>query len=584
MDSNDDGIGDILGLYSKLTYIKSLGVDIILLSPITEARKAPPGCLRTRDQYNGYECVDLKALDPELGTLDDLVRLVERADELDLKLIIDLVTLGVSTQHPFFRDVVSNPHSVYRDHFFIRDQQPCGSWLNFGSSPWNSLPWGGYYYSLWLDFPYFNYANPALQEYMLSVATYWLQFGIAGFRVDGAKYVCQNGPGVAHQEHQRETLDYWRRFRRHVTQSNGDSPILIAEIIPYPTDVDYIGHDREMFDFVYDGVFAEGLFSPASFTLESVDAALLSGAFSGITYRHKLQYMSNHDRGRLNRKIVYLTSSKEKLVASLHLLSNGVPLIYYGEEIGLTGGLVIPPHLQAVSTMAWEATANGGFTNGSNCSLALSADTELHNVASQESAAGSLLNHYRALIRLRRSCSVFAGGSRHSIRSPDSRIYAYFLYDQSSVVLVVHNISGSTVNGALDLSPYVDSEAYTIIFGQNNFDASLDNGKLSIVGMWPWASAVVTFDQADAGRFFAVDKTLSDLPFPLSPFFIGRFYKTSHWGRLGPFDSIRVVYAYSRVLLSSRGSRRLRVLSPVASRKGRLPTILPRHTVLQHRC
>jgi len=276
-DSDGDGLGDIRGLVSELDYVSSLGVGAIYLNPVTAAAFDPSRSDYDKDQYAGYGSVDLKRIDPYYGTLDDFRALVSEAHARGLKVVIDCLTLGLSRSHPFVADVWSRGRSSpYSDFFLIRGKVPEGNWLSHGGPAWRPMPDGRFYHSFWRDYAALDYRNPRVKSFFLDVADFWLSEGVDGLRLDAAKYLFCNGPGVVRQEHQPETIEFWRRFKRHLISCFGEERILVAEILPIPRRVDYVGKDREMMDFLYDGVLAEGMFSSPQ-----VDVDSLTGEYCG---------------------------------------------------------------------------------------------------------------------------------------------------------------------------------------------------------------------------------------------------------------------------------------------------------------
>jgi hypothetical protein len=281
----------------------------------------------------------------------------------------------------------------------------------------------------------------------------------------------------------------------------GAGKILIGEVLPYPRDVDYIGAMGEMLDFCFDGVFAEGLFSTDTICVEDLSHALLQGAFNEVSYAHNITYLSNHDRGRLAAKTRGYSHEKGKLMAALQFLSNGAPLLYYGDEVALVAADECPPHLRAVSAMAWDGSTQGGFTRGGASPLCPSRNAGGCNVEAQEAETASLLNYYRSLITFRRSQPAFQRAKRRELSSANPRLHAYCLYDESGVMLIVHNLAETPVNGSIGLPRPLRDEPARILFGEEAISCQAQGECLLVRRLDGYRSAALLFDSARAEAF-----------------------------------------------------------------------------------
>ncbi|CAG1022117.1 maltose alpha-D-glucosyltransferase / alpha-amylase [Methylococcales bacterium] len=490
-DGNGDGIGDILGLVEKLDYLRYLGVGAVYLNPIT---KSPPfedsSLLTGKDQFLGYEVLDHFALNPAYGTREDFQTLLNEAHQRGIRVILDFVTVGLSPSHHYFLDFCEKGRSSkFASFFIVHDQIPSGSWLNSQGKPWHLLQDGRVYYALWRNYPFLNFRESKVVRYVHRVADYWLTMGVDGFRLDAAKYLFFNGPGADGQEHQGETLKFWRQFGRRVRARHGREIVLLAEILPIPHDVDYSDSRGASFDFLLDGVFTEAIYGHQTVDFDGFTADYLAGWFQDSDNRHGIAYHSNHDRGRLAAKACRASPEQLKLAASLLLMSNGVPMIYYGDEIGLQGAKS-DCEVGWVSTMAWHGSApNGGFSDSPKLGAPLSEDYVVHNVSAQQQNLSSLLNHYRALILMRMNYPVFARGKRWKIRTDNPKIYVYFLYDETSVILVLHNLSKHAETATIKL-PFGGHE-WQVIFGEKHISFARTGTKLTISHLDPHASAVI---------------------------------------------------------------------------------------------
>ncbi|NYC48882.1 glycosidase [Clostridium beijerinckii] len=179
-DSNGDGIGDLKGIISKLDYLKDLGVDIIWLSPIY--------CSPLVDQ--GYDISDYYNIDPRFGTMEDMDELLRQAKKRNMYILMDLVVNHCSDKHEWFKKALDDPEGEYADYFYIRegkgDNPPCNWRSYFGGSVWEKIPnTNKYYLHLFAkEQPDLNWENPKLKNEIFKMVNWWLEKGLAGFRID----------------------------------------------------------------------------------------------------------------------------------------------------------------------------------------------------------------------------------------------------------------------------------------------------------------------------------------------------------------------------------------------------------------
>src|SRR5699024_7986929 len=185
-DSNHDGVGDIPGIISRLDYIKSLGVTMIWISPIYKSPMVDMG----------YDIADYQAIDPQFGTLDDFKTLLAEAKKRDIKIIMDLVVNHTSDQHEWFQDALANPDSPYRDFYIFKktnNGEAPNNWRGiFGGSTWEPVPGedGTYYFHTFAkQQPDLNWENPKLRRAIYDMINWWLELGVAGFRVDAITHI-----------------------------------------------------------------------------------------------------------------------------------------------------------------------------------------------------------------------------------------------------------------------------------------------------------------------------------------------------------------------------------------------------------
>lgn len=180
-DTNDDGIGDIRGIIEKLDYLKMLGIDIIWVSPIYQSPFV--------DQ--GYDISDYYAIDPAFGTMNDLEELLEETKKRDMYLIMDLVVNHCSNQHEWFQKALKDPEGEYGQYFYLRKGKeghpPSGNYRSyFGGSVWEPIEGTEYYYfhAFAKEQPDLNWTNPKVRKEIYRMINWWLEKGVAGFRID----------------------------------------------------------------------------------------------------------------------------------------------------------------------------------------------------------------------------------------------------------------------------------------------------------------------------------------------------------------------------------------------------------------
>ena len=181
LDTNGDGVGDLAGVIEKLPYLEQLGVDILWLSPVYPSPMVD----------NGYDISDYENIDPRFGTLEDMDRLIAEAKKKNISIIMDLVVNHCSDQHAWFQKAIADPKGPYGDYFYLKegkDGKEPNNWRSyFGGSVWEKLPGQEnlyYYHAYAKEQPDLNWENPALREEIYKMVNWWLDRGIAGFRID----------------------------------------------------------------------------------------------------------------------------------------------------------------------------------------------------------------------------------------------------------------------------------------------------------------------------------------------------------------------------------------------------------------
>jgi alpha-glucosidase len=451
MDSNGDGVGDLAGILARLDYLTWLGVDAVWLSPVHPS---------PMDDF-GYDISDYTGVDPVFGTLGDLDGLVAAAHERGVRVLLDWVPNHTSDRHPWFQASRSSRDDPRRDWYVWRDPRPGGgpptNWLRYvGDSAWC---WdertAQYYYRVFLDSqPDLNWRNPRVQEAMFDSLRFWLARGIDGFRIDALVALVEDDqlrdnppnpnyrpgrdfPYMREQSiwniDQPETRELAARMRK-VVDEFGDDRVLLAELgIPLERAVAYYGGDGDTIQVP----FNFGLLSAAwnargiATFVDRYLAALPAGAWPNWV-------LGNHDIARVASR---LGPAQARVAAMLLLTLPGTPILYQGEELGLTD--VPIPVEQALDPIArlipgrgrdpertpmpWEPGPGGGFTTGRPW-LPVGDDNLARNVAAQRDDPASMLSLHRRLLQLRRRSPALVTGAYAPVAA-DGDVLAYLRTD-----------------------------------------------------------------------------------------------------------------------------------------------------------
>ncbi|HMJ58815.1 MAG TPA: alpha-amylase family glycosyl hydrolase, partial [Gemmatimonadales bacterium] len=426
-DSNGDGVGDLNGLIQKLDYVKGLGATCIWLMPVA----ASPS-------YHGYDVSDYYRVEPAYGTNDDFKRLMVEAHRRGIAVLVDMVLNHASSEHPSFQAALRDTASPYR------------SWYRWsptalGKGPWGTDAWrkspvrDEYYYGVfWSGMPDLNYETQAVRDEAKKIATFWLRdMDVDGFRLDAIPYLLEEGtclqgcPG---------THAYLREYAAHLRSVKPDAYTVgeawgnIDMVMPYYPDqlTSYFGFE-----------LADSLISAVR---TGSGAGLLSGFLrlqdTLPPYRWS-PFLSNHD-GTRSFNLLGKDMARAKLAATLLLTLPGLPFVYYGEEIGMTGN---KPDPRLRTPMQWSARPGLGFTSGTAWSSA-QPDSLTTTVAAQDTNPRSLLNLYRRLIHLRRSNDALAVGTLVPLTAGNGQVVAYLRRgeDGKHAVLVVANLGATAVS------------------------------------------------------------------------------------------------------------------------------------------
>jgi alpha-amylase len=434
-DSDGDGIGDFNGLTQKLDYVndgnprstKSLGARCIWLMPID----ASPS-------YHGYDVKNYYRVNPEYGTTADFRRFVAEAHRRGIEVLVDLVLNHASSQHPYFLEAIHDTASPHRNWFRFsptkRDDK--GPW---GQELWHKSPERDeWYYGIFTsEMPDLNYENPEVRAEAARVAKYWLtEMGVDGFRLDAVPYLVEEGTQVANTAGTHAVLrDFSAAVRRSARGAFtvGEVWDSIGAIMPYyPDQLDsYFSFELSdaLLDAVRNGTAAKLLNSYAR----------MQRAMPGTRWS---PFLRNHDQTRTGTALGGDRVAARQ-AAELLLTLPGLPFVYYGEEIGMTGD---KPDPRLRTPMQWTPGRAAGFTTGAAWEP-LQSDTATANVAVESRDSASLLVHYRKLIHLRANNPALGGGDFLPLQSSDPAVAAYLRRSGSRAVLVVANLATTPRTG-----------------------------------------------------------------------------------------------------------------------------------------
>jgi len=520
-DSNDDGIGDINGIISRLDYLKNLGVDVIWLSPIYKSPQVD----------NGYDISDYKEIAPEFGTMEDFDYLLAEAHARGLKIIMDLVVNHTSDRHAWFAESRLSKDNLKRNYYIWRDgfgqEAPNKLQSVFGGSAWQlDETTGQYYLHLFAkEQPDLNWENEAVRSSVYDMMTWWLDKGIDGFRMDVINLIskpaeaisCNGGNGVGIINDPR-VCEYLKEMNSKVLshydimtvgETPGVNPQHAKEYAGFDT-----GQLNMIFQFQHMGIDLgkNGRWSLRHFSLLDLKRILSMWQTELHGKAWNSLYWSNHDQPRAVSRFgdvstrLYWEKSAKMLAACLHMMQ-GTPYIYQGEEIGMTNApfenlsdirdieilnaydeLVTQDNVytheemmarirkngrdNARTPMQWSDAANGGFSEKAPW-LPINPNYTDINVKNQEHDANSILSYYKKLLKLRKENPVIIYGDYELLLPEDERIFAYKRNYKNINLLVVCNFTNKEIDGVWEEILQNDCEVLISNYGDINAKNSI---------------------------------------------------------------------------------------------------------------
>jgi maltose alpha-D-glucosyltransferase / alpha-amylase len=523
-DSNNDGIGDFVGLTEKLDYLHELGVTALWLLPFYPS----PG----RD--DGYDISDYRQINDDFGTMQHFRRFMQEAKRRKLRVITELVINHTSDQHPWFKKARrSRPDSDARNWYVWSDtdQRYAGTRIIFTDTEKSNWTWdaeaGAYYWHRFFSHqPDLNYDNPRVMLAMIKVMRRWLDIGVDGFRLDAIPYLCEREG--TNNENLPETHAVIKRIRAEL-DAYAPGKLLLAEANQWPEDVSaYFGDGDEchmayhfpLMPRIYMAIAQEDRFPIADILRQTPDIpaqcqwALFLRNHDELTLEmvtdverdYLWSTFATDPRARINlgirRRLAPLMDNdrrKIELMNSLLLSFPGTPILYYGDEIGMGDNIYLGDRNGVRTPMQWTPDRNGGFSRCDPARLYLPMimdpvyGYEAVNVEAQSRSLASLLSWTKRMIAVRKSSKLFGRGSLSFIRPANRSVLVYVRQYEKEVLVCIANLSRSAQAAEIDLSPWRGRVPFELL-GRTSFPPIGDNPYL--ITLAPYGFFWLQLDEA----------------------------------------------------------------------------------------
>ncbi len=464
-DGNGDGIGDLYGVYDKLEYLQSLGVNAIWFSPLYPSPNA---------DY-GYDISDYCNIHPEYGDLDQFQKVLDRAHELGIRVIMDLVVNHTSDEHPWFVESRKSGDNPYSDYYIWRDKPNNWSSVLEGKAWEYDESRGQYYLHLFArKQPDLNMDNPKVREEVKKILRFWLEMGVDGFREDVINFISKKEglpnslgilPIIGEMRYYKDgphIHEYMQEFRDVCNEYNavqiGEGPMTTVS-----SALKYLTGRRKSLDmmFSFDHMTADCLFTEylhLPFKLVRLKKAFSKWQYSLEGKAWNTLYLENHDHPRVISRYGSEKHHRESgtMLATAYLFLKGTPFIYQGQEIGMTNIRLssidqykdvssknnfytyhlkdsIESRLHRIhlssrdssrTPVQWDGSRNAGFSEGDPW-FTVNPNYVSVNVAKQDAEADSILNYYRQCIRIRQSSPALLFGEYREYYHGDPNFYVY---------------------------------------------------------------------------------------------------------------------------------------------------------------
>lgn len=499
-DKNNDGMGDIPGIISKLDYLRDLGIGAIWLSPVYDS-----------PQYdNGYDIANYRAIWKPFGTMGDMKKLIKECHRRDIKVVMDLVVNHTSSEHKWFKDAISNPHSPYRNYYVIKKgrkdgKKPPNNWSSFfGGSAWERIPnTPDYYLHLFAkQQPDLNWENRQVRKEVVDILRFWMDLGIDGFRCDvinliskdqrykndssmvlrGKKYY-MNGPLL----HSYLRMLYEYAYKDYDVMTVGEAVMGKLKDIKQLVDPKHKELDMA-FNFSHTDVDnylgVKYLYRNFKLTRFKKRLAKSQYALSEIKAYNPL-FIENHDQrrsaGRYGTDLEEYREKSAKSLATSYFLLQGTPFIYQGQEIGMQNmdyesiadfkdveinnfyktmqksillKKIMGKHLfdtsrdNARTPMQWDNSYYAGFSEVEPW-IKVNKNKSFINVKDSLNDNNSILNYYKKLIRVRKDYPVVINGEFKLLYPHNNKLFIYTRENNQQIMLVITSFSKKNTRNIL---------------------------------------------------------------------------------------------------------------------------------------
>ncbi|WP_211749290.1 alpha-glucosidase [Paenibacillus sp. Marseille-Q4541] len=512
-DGNGDGVGDFLGITSKLDYLKELGIGGIWLTPFYKSPKID----------NGYDISDYYAVDPDYGTMADVEHFIAEAHERGIRVIVDLVLNHTSSAHSWFIESASSLSSPKRDWYIWKSAVDGGvpnNWESlFGGSAWE---WDArseqyYYHAFAKEQVDLNWANPEVREAMQDVMGFWLDKGIDGFRLDVINFLKVSGEFIdnpydeqgeqihKYDQNQEGILDAIREICRYVHTREGI--FMVGEVGSENMDLlrDFSGSG------LLDVVFNFNLGSQEKFDPKAIFREMRLMEEKHTTDQLPTLFFSSHDMprhiSRFGEGSAHLEEQRARLMATLMLTAKGIPFIYYGDELGMRNHVAqrledmrdiqgIGHYKAAIqkgsteeealaiakaksrdysrSPMQWNGSQYGGFSDQEPW-IGMSPTYEEIHAEAQFAEKGSMYQYYKTLLSLRQQYPSLSRGDYTRLEQrQDAIIYTKRFAEEEAVVILQYGDKPLLV----DLTEWSDMKMNLLI--ASGVGDEMDSGKFRL--------------------------------------------------------------------------------------------------------
>jgi alpha-glucosidase len=513
-DSNGDGTGDLNGITERLDYLQQLGVDAIWIAPIYPSPEVD----------FGYDVSDYEAVDPLYGTLADFDRLLTEARRRNMRVILDMVLNHTSDQHPWYLDAARSRDSRHHDFYVWSDgrpdaagrPQPPNNWVSlFGGSAWELVPAVRqfYYHRFYRQQPDLNWRNPEVEQAMFAAMRFWLDRGVAGFRLDAITELFEDAklrdapvlggtnalgdPNLSdiYTKNLPEVHGVMRRLRAMTDTYPGERALIGETYLARTSDLDawYGGARHDELQLPMDTLVGlGGKLDASSFRQHLLESQ------TELHHSQPLLVFDNHDNVRSWDRFGDGAHDAQiaRIVAALLFTARATALMYQGQEIGQRTAM--PQRIEDVrdpigirgwprekgrdgerTPMQWDASnAQAGFSSNPRTWLPVTADYRTVNVQSESADPSSLLNWYRRLIALRRSSGALRSGRMIMLDATNPDVLSYARV----------SAQGETIIVSLNMSP--KPQKLSLGLGQAGVRGSHLTTLLSSPGPFPDAAAL----------------------------------------------------------------------------------------------